>query len=124
MNQPATFSERTRCPICLSRIRLEDVRFTPKFSCPFCGADICVSGDKFKRVIPWLAWPSGLAVAYVIFSKWWLTLALWIPFTWCIGGGMTFIWVYVGKYFFPPKLEKCVTKSPVDPTSPLGIYHH
>ena len=113
------YSDRTQCPECHKRVRLEDVKFTPKFSCPHCGKEICVASRVFERVTAWLAWSIGLAVSWELTQTWWMALVLWVPCTWGIGFVLTFLWSYAGKYFFPPHLKPYV--APKDCSSVLGL---
>lgn len=98
---PATYSRRTVCPECHVRVRLEDVRFTPNFPCPQCGKEIRVS-KTYKRALVWLPWVPGAMIPYLLGARSWWLLLCWIPCTWMIG----FLWMYAGKYLFPPRLER------------------
>src|SRR5579863_3457205 len=99
------YSPRTTCPKCASKIRLEDVRFTPNFPCLHCGAEICVADRAYSRIIAWFAWTAGIGLPYAVTSKWWLALVCWIPTTWFIGFVLTFLWTYAGKYLCPPRVQ-------------------
>jgi hypothetical protein len=98
---PATYSRRTVCPECHARIRLEDVKLTPSFPCPFCEKDVCVSGI-YLFTTKWLSWAFGMLIAYLIGARgWWLLL-------WCIVFTLVvaFLWAYIGKYLIPPRLSR------------------
>src|SRR5437879_4923500 len=101
MISPSNYSPRTVCPGCQARIRLEDVRFTPQFTCPHCGEEIHVS-DTYKRIMNGAIYLLGFIVPYLVGVKSWFLLLAWIPTTWVLGA----LWVYIGKYFLPPKLSR------------------
>lgn len=61
-----SYSERTKCPACKAKIRLEDVRFTPTFSCPACQEEIQVS-PLYLRTL-WIA-SSALALAHCLYPR-------------------------------------------------------
>jgi len=106
------YSDRTRCPECLVKISLECVEFTPAFPCPHCGKDIRVS-DSYKRSMQWVSWTSGLLLAYLAGARYWFLLLCWTPSTMLV----LFTWMYIGKYFLPPPLARCV----LEPPSILGL---
>jgi len=93
-------------------VRLEDVRFTPKFSCPHCAKDIRIS-DRYQRAFQVVSWTAGLGLPFCVGIRGWLLLVLWIPCSMLIMA----LWEYVGKYLFPPRLQLYVPK----PTSTLGL---
>jgi hypothetical protein len=100
---PATYSRRTVCPECNARVRLEDVRFTPKFPCPNCGQNIKVS-EVYQRVMRWLIFALVAPIFWALGVKLWVLLLCWIPFAAFLVG----LWTYAGKYLLPPRLERCV----------------
>ncbi len=112
MSYPATYRERTRCPECHSKVKLEAVNFLPKFQCPNCGKDIRVSQTYQRTMLPTI-WIAGLIIPYVGGMSLWIALLCWIPIVWVMG----FLWTYAGKYVFSPKLERYVPKQ----TSILGL---
>lgn len=107
------YSPRTTCPKCASKIRLEDVRFTPTFPCPNCSAQVSVARlQEYKRLNGWLALTIGFALSYACTLKWWLALACWIPAMFVVGVVVAFLWSYAGKYLYPPRLELYVPHKP------------
>ena len=106
------YSDRTKCPECGCRVRLEDIRFARSFSCPECGKEIRVS-SRYERAIQLIAWPFSLLLLCLFGLNYWLVLMCWVPFAALLMG----LWVYVGKYFLPPRLER----SALEPPSVLGL---
>ena len=100
---PSTYSKRTVCPECGARLRLEDVRFTPTFSCPVCEADIRIS-NGYRHARNWLSWALGLLIPYLIGARGWLLVLFCVPCTAVVG----FLWAYAGKYLLPPKLVRAL----------------
>jgi hypothetical protein len=99
-----SYSERTKCPECKARIRLEDVRFTATFSCPICEKEIRVS-TLHQKTMKIGSWSLGLLISYTLGrDRLWLVMLFWIVST----AILTFLWAYAGKYLLPPKLEKCI----------------
>jgi hypothetical protein len=100
-----SYSERTKCPACRTKIRLEDVRFTPTFSCPACQEEIQVS-PSYQKTWRIMSYCLGLLPAYILGREtFYLVLLLWVLFTFIIG----FLWLYFVKYWVPPKLARCVS---------------
>ena len=98
-----SYSERTRCPECNTKIMLEKVNFLPSFSCPACENEIRVS-PSYQKMMRLASYSLGLLIAYILGQdNIWLVMLFWILCTGIIAG----LWAYVGKYWFPPKLEKC-----------------
>ncbi len=99
-----SYSERTKCPECKARVRLEDVRFTPTFSCPVCEKEVRVS-TSYQKAMRIASWSLGLLIAYILGQdRLWLVMLFWI----LCSAILTFLWAYAGKYLLPPKLEKCI----------------
>ena len=108
-----SYSDRTKCPECHTRVRLEDVKFTPAFPCPHCDATIGVS-DIYQRTMIWTVAILALLLPYLLGARSWLLLALlWCPSMFVL----IFLWAYAGKYWLPPKLVRSV----VDRPSILGL---
>jgi len=61
----------------------------------------------------WTAAAVALLILYLCGVGYWLALLLYVP---CIAV-LTFLWAYIGKYFWPPKLVRSV----VDIPSVLGL---
>jgi hypothetical protein len=109
-----SYSERTKCPACKAKVRLENVRFTPTFSCPACQKEIQVSPLYLKTL--WMTSSAvALFIAYVLGARilgpdrFWLVtellvLLLWIPLAGILTGISAFLWAYVLKYWLPPML--------------------
>jgi hypothetical protein len=79
------YSRRTVCPECNSRVRLEDVRFTPTFPCPSCGKNVRVS-DRYERILKWLGLAMGLMLPYGLGVRSWFLLVSWLPHRCCSRG--------------------------------------
>ncbi len=105
-----SYSERTKCPACGVRVRLEDVKFTPTFSCPACQEEIQVS-TLYQKTLRITCWSFALSIAYTLAvrmlgpDRFWLVtellvLLLGILFT----SILAFLWAYLFKYWLPPKL--------------------
>jgi len=107
-----SYSERTKCPACKTKIRLEDVKFTPTFDCPHCGAVISIS-TLYQRTLTWVVAIVSLIVPFLFGAKYWLIALLWVPNM----AILFFLWMYMGKYWLPPKL----VRSTVGDTSTLGL---
>lgn len=107
-----SYSDRTKCPACKMKIRLEDVKFTPTFDCPHCGAVISVSA-LYQRTLIWGVAIVSLMIPFLFGAKYWLVALLWVPNM----SVLSFLWGYMGKYWLPPKL----VRSEVDHTSILGL---
>src|SRR5579864_6339584 len=103
---PATYSKRTVCPECHSRIRLEDVRFTPQFKCPICQKNIRVS-SLYSKLMQWLSYGCSAVVLYLLGLRLWLVFVCWLPAA-MVG---IFLWAYAGKYLVPPKLQRVTPDS-------------
>src|SRR5881409_2484148 len=98
-----SYSERTRCPECNAKIRLEKVNFMPSFSCPVCENEVRVS-PSYQKMMRIASYSLGLLIAYALGQdKLWRVLLFWA----LCNSILMFPWAYVGKYWFPPKLEKC-----------------
>ncbi len=69
--------------------------------------------DAYQRTIRVVSWSLGLVIAYTLGGKLWPVLLLWLASTVMI----VFWWAYIGKYFLPPKLSRCVDEYP----SVLGL---
>jgi uncharacterized paraquat-inducible protein A len=97
------YSERTKCPECKAKVRLDYVNLTPSFTCPTCEKEIRVS-TLYQKTLRITSWTFALLIAYVLGrDTFWLVLLLWILFTVIL----TFLWAYVFKYWLPPKLVCC-----------------
>jgi hypothetical protein len=94
-------------------VRLEDVRFARSFSCPECGKQIRVA-SHYERGIQLAGWPLGLLILYLLGVRGWVILVLcWVPLAMVLMG----LWMYIGIYFLPPRLERDV----LEPPSVLGL---
>jgi hypothetical protein len=109
-----SYSERTKCPACKAKVRLEDVRFTPTFLCPACQKEIQVS-TLYLKTLGMASSAVALLVAYIIGAHipgpdrfwlvtWLLVLLLWVPLALILTFVSTFLWTYIVKYWLPPKL--------------------
>jgi predicted RNA-binding Zn-ribbon protein involved in translation (DUF1610 family) len=108
-----SYSERTKCPECHARVKLEDVKLARTFPCPHCGATVEVS-DAYQRTMTWTVAILALLIPYLLGIRSWLVLALlWCPSMFIL----FFLWAYAGKYLLPPKLVRSV----VDRPSILGL---
>jgi len=94
------YSDRTRCPACKTRVDLERVRIMQSFSCPGCGAELCVSAGYLRMtrigsfILAWLLpVASGARNILVIFI---LSVPLY--------GVILALLVYVGKHIIPPNV--------------------
>lgn len=107
-----TYSERTYCPSCNSKVKLEDVRPTGSFHCPKCGQNLCVS-IWYQRGMAVVEMTVGLLVAYQLGVSAWLVpvLALLIAFT------VSIPMIVLAKLIVPPRLE-CDTSNY---SGPLGL---
>lgn len=99
-----SYSERTTCPYCGDRIRLEDVRIFVKPSepypkCPSCGASIRVS-PAYRRLIMLITFALSWLIPYSIGVRAYIVLA-WIPF-WLLSIALV---TNFAKVVVPPKLE-------------------
>ena len=99
-----SYSERTTCPRCGDRIRLEDVRVfvkpnDPYPKCPTCGTSIRVS-IVYRRLIMLIAFALGWLIPYCIGLRAYVVVA-WVPFYLlaCL------LVPNVAKVTVPPKLE-------------------
>jgi hypothetical protein len=99
-----SYSERTTCPRCGDRIRLEDVRVFvkpngPYPKCPTCGTSIRPS-IVYRRLIMLIAFALGWLIPYFIGLRAYVLLA-WVPFyvLACV------LVPNVAKAVVPPKLE-------------------
>ena len=100
-----SYSERTKCPACGEKVRLEDVRFTPTFQCPACQQEIQVSTlyQKTWRVV---SWSIALLIGFILGRPTlWLILLWWVLFTFIVSS----LCVYIVKYWLPPRLVRCAS---------------
>lgn len=102
------FNSSTVCPECHRRVRIEDVRLTPTFSCPYCHANIGASSN-YKRTMTWSIGIVSALAPYLLGAKFWLILVLWLP----IAIVLSFLWAYIGKYILPPRLVRSGEDDPV-----------
>jgi hypothetical protein len=107
-----SYSERTACPACKAKIRMEDVKLTPAFSCPHCSASIAAS-DGYHRMVKSITALSALVIVYVLGFKLWVAMLLWYPVMFLL----VCVWAYVVKYWIPPTLVRSVAKD----SSALGL---
>jgi hypothetical protein len=99
-----SYSERTTCPHCGDRVKLEDVRIfvkpnDPYPKCPSCGTSIRVS-PAYRRLITLIAFALGWLIPYFIGLRAYIVLA-WIPF-WLLSIALV---SSLAKVAVPPKLE-------------------
>ena len=99
-----SYSERTTCPHCGDRIKLEDVRIFVKPNEPYpkclsCGASIRVS-SAYRRLIMLITFALGGLIPYLIGLRAYIVLA-WIPF-WLLSIALA---TNFAKVVVPPKLE-------------------
>ena len=117
-----SYSERTKCPECKVKVRLEDVKFTPTFSCPACQAEIQVSA-LYLKALGRISMVLALFIAYILSAdilgqdRSWsamflLSVLLWSLFSVILTAVLVFLWAYIVKYWLPPKLQRPVP----DPT--------
>jgi hypothetical protein len=99
-----SYSERTTCPRCRDRIRLEDVRVFVKPNGPYpkcstCGTSIRVS-IVYRRLIMLIAFTLGWLIPYLIGLRAYVVVA-WVPFYLLA----LLLVPNVAKVTVPPKLE-------------------
>src|SRR5438445_7596899 len=99
-----SYSERTTCPRCGDRIRLEDVRVFvkpngPYPKCPACGTSIRVS-IVYQRLIMLIAFALAWLIPYFIGLRAYVLVA-WVPFYLLAG----LLVSNIAKVTVPPKLE-------------------
>jgi uncharacterized paraquat-inducible protein A len=109
------YSEITTCPLCNSKVALEDVRFTAYFQCPHCKADISVS-TGYRRSQVAVGILLALAVSIVTSLRLNIFAGLLVFFPCEIV--VIFLLAYIGKYFMPPRL---VTIGSACPRGTLGL---
>lgn len=99
-----SYSERTTCPRCGGRIRLEDVRVFVKPNGPYpkcqtCGASIRVS-IVYQRSIMLITLALGWLIPYFLGIRAYIVVA-WVPF-WLLASALV---PSIAKVTVPPKLE-------------------
>src|SRR5438270_1637945 len=102
-----SYSDRTKCPACHSRVRLEDVKLTPAFPCPHCGVTIGIS-DTYRRTMTLTVATLALFIPYLLGASFWIMLLLWCP----VMAILAFVWGYAGKYWLPPRLVLQLAEPP------------
>jgi len=107
-----TYSERTKCPACGTKVRLEDVRPTGSFPCPNCSQTLRVS-IWYQRGVALTNSAIGLFVAYKLGVSAWLVPVLALPITFAVLIPM----MVLSKLLVPPHL-KCDT---TNYSGPLGL---
>lgn len=100
-----SYSERTTCPHCGDRIKLEDVRVFvkpngPSLKCPSCGTSLRVS-PAYRRLITLIAFALGWLIPFFIGIRAYIVVA-WVPF-WLLA---CVLLPNVAKGVVPPKLEE------------------
>jgi len=55
----------------------------------------------------------SVVIPYALGARRWVLLLWWLPSAFVL----TFLWAYIGKYFLPPKLERCA----LEPPSIIGL---
>ena len=103
-----SYSERTMCPHCGDRIKLEDVRLfvnpnEPPPKCPSCGTSLRVS-PAYRRLITLISFALGWLIPYFIGIRAYIVVA-WVPF-WLLA---CVLLPNVAKGMVPPKLEDADT---------------
>jgi|SRR5208282_1713019 len=130
-----SYSERTKCPACKAKVRLEDVRFTPTFPCPACGEEIQVS-PLYLKTLQRASMALALLIAYILapdivgwitvdredrWSAMFLLMAgLWFLSSIVLTAILTSLWAYAIKYWLPPKLH-CAVADPNAPSHFQGL---
>src|SRR6267378_2862839 len=99
-----SYSERTTCPRCGDRIKLEDVRVFvkpngPYPKCPTCGTSIRVS-IVYQRLIMLITFALGWLIPYLLGLRAYVVVA-WVPF-WLLTSVLA---PNIAKVMVPPKLE-------------------
>jgi len=99
-----SYSERTTCPHCGDRIKLEDVRVfvkpnNPYPKCPACGTSVRVS-PAYRRWITLIAFALGWLIPFFIGIRAYIVVA-WVPF-WLLACVLV---PNVAKGVVPPKLQ-------------------
>jgi len=99
-----SYSERTTCPRCGDRIKLEDVRVfvkpnDPYPKCPTCGTSIRVS-IVYQRLIMLITFALGWLIPYLLGLRAYVVVA-WVPF-WLLTSALA---PNIAKVMVPPKLE-------------------
>ena len=99
-----SYSERTTCPSCGDRIRLEDVRIFvkpegPYPKCPACGTLLRVS-IVYQRLILLVCFALGWLIPYLVGLRAYVVIA-WIPFSFLA----LMLVAKLAKVTIPPKLE-------------------
>jgi len=104
----SVFDRVAECPECKSKVRLEDVRFTPRFQCPVCQEDISVSAKYMRGMrIFCMATAWGLPVFFGVHNILILFLA-----SFPLYGLVIFAVAYAGKYLVPPRLQSTRPRPP------------
>jgi DNA-directed RNA polymerase subunit RPC12/RpoP len=73
-----SYSERTKCPECRARVRLEDVKLTPTFPCPHCGAIVGAS-DTYQRTMICTVAILALLIPYLLEVRSWFGSSALVP---------------------------------------------
>lgn len=111
-----SYSERTKCPACNAKIRLQDVKFTPTFLCPACQEEIQVS-PLYLKALKITSAVLAVFPAYILGADilgqdqtmiFFLGPVLWLLFGMILTSILTFSWLCVGRYWLPPKLLRPV----------------
>jgi hypothetical protein len=113
------YSERTKCPECKAKVRLDYVRFTPTFKCPACQAEIQVS-PLYLKILGRTSMALALFIAYILAPDvlGWITVdredrwsvmfllmtGLWFLFSMILAAILSSLWAYIVKYWLPPRL--------------------
>lgn len=103
---------KTECPECRTGVNLTGLVFTRDFACPHCGKEVRVS-PRYRRNMEATCWLLGLLIPYIAGARFLFILLWWVPCALTV----LFMWALAGRYFLPPKLERCV----FEPPSVLGL---
>src|ERR1700675_2336963 len=126
-----SYSERTTCPHCGDRIKLEDIRVFVKPNdtypkCPSCGTSIRVS-PAYRRSITLIGFALGWLIPYVIGLRALIGVA-WFPF-WLLSMGLVFklanveLFISLWFYWIWTLLFLVLTDSMGDsPAYPSGLF--
>src|ERR1700693_3182857 len=92
-----TYSERTYCTACNTKVKLEDVRPTGSFLCPECRQSLCVS-IWYQRGEALLNLAIGFIIAYKLGVSGWLVPVIALPIAFAVSMPM----MVLAKLIVPP----------------------
>ena len=94
-----SYSERTFCPRCRERVRIEDVRISALFICPGCGSVLCVS-PAYRILTLFFCLATSLLLSYAIGLRAYAAIA-WIP----LFSVALIVVPNFAKFIFAPRLQ-------------------